>query len=280
MSDRKLKLACSDHSFPLLPHAAMIPLTAALGFDAVDLGVVGQEAQLKPEDMGKADVAERLAAEAAAAGVAVSDLLLVPDLDFTVLAANHPDAGEREKSRKLFTETLDFVSRAGGTGVSVLAGATFPDEPEEESVKRAAEELAWRKETATAQGLGFSIEANMGSIATTPTAARALVEAADIQLTLDYTHFVAQGFDETEVDQLVPFARHLHARGGRKDRLQCSAATSTIDYTRIAGLLLDQGYEGYVATEFAWLEYEGMNDTDNLSETIMLRDVFDAAQSG
>ena len=279
MADRELKLSCSDHSFPLLPHAAMIPLTAALGFDAVDLGVIGEEAQLKPADMASAEVAENLGAEAKAAGLAVADLLLVPDLDFNVLAANHPDAGEREKSRKLFAEALDFQARAGGTGVSILAGANWPEESEEESLKRDAEELNWRKEAAAAKGLGFSIEANMGSIATTPTAAKTLVDAAEIQLTLDYTHFVAQGFDESEIDQLVPYARHLHARGGRLERLQCSAATSTIDYTRIANLLLDQGYDGYVATEFAWLEYEGMNDTDNLSETIMLRDVFRAAQS-
>jgi sugar phosphate isomerase/epimerase len=279
MADRDLKLACSDHSFPLLPHAAMIPLTAALGFDAVDLGVIGEESQLKPADMSSATVAENLAAEAKAAGLAVSDLLLVPHLDFNVLAVNHPDPDEREKSRRLFTETLDFVSRAGGTGVSVLAGATWPDESEEESMKRDADELRWRDEAAKAKGLGFSIEANMGSIATTPAAATALVEAAGIQLTLDYTHFVAQGIDESEIDPLLPHARHLHARGGRLGRLQCSAAQSTIDYTRIANLLLDQGFDGYVATEFAWLEYEGMNDTDNLSETIMLRDVFEAAVS-
>jgi sugar phosphate isomerase/epimerase len=117
----------------------------------------------------------------------------------------------------------------------------------------------------------------MGSVATTPEAAARLLEAPDVRLTLDYTHFVAQGIEESRVDPLISSARHLHVRGARLGRLQCAASQSTIDCTRIANLLLDQGYEGYVSSEFAWLEYEGMNDTDNLSETIMLRDVFRAA---
>lgn len=118
----------------------------------------------------------------------------------------------------------------------------------------------------------------MGSIAQTPEAAADLLAAVPgLELTLDYSHFAAQGIDQSRVDPLIACARHVHARGARSGRLQCATSESTIDYRRIAAALTQREYAGFVATEYVWLEYEGMNDCDILSETVLLRDVLEAA---
>ena len=39
LASMKLRLACSDYTFPLLPHDHVFPLVAALGFDGIDVGL-------------------------------------------------------------------------------------------------------------------------------------------------------------------------------------------------------------------------------------------------
>ena len=47
---------------------------------------------------------------------------------------------------------------------------------------------------------------------------------------------------------------------------------SSIGYERILDLLLARGYDGYVAIEYVWIDWEHMNECDNVSETVLLRD--------
>ena len=37
--------------------------------------------------------------------------------------------------------------------------------------------------------------------------------------------------------------------------------------------LRDSGYEGYICVEYVWVDWEGCNEVDTLSETIQMRDL-------
>ena len=40
------------------------------------------------------------------------------------------------------------------------------------------------------------------------------------------------------------------------------------------------GYAGYVGVEYVWIDWERCNEVDNLSETILLRDLLRNAHGG
>jgi sugar phosphate isomerase/epimerase len=139
--------------------------------------------------------------------------------------------------------------------------------------------LSWRVEVARSTQLRISIEPHLGSIVEQPEMAlRLLEEVPGLELTLDYSHFVYQGVLERDVEPLLPHARHLHARGARQNKLQTTLRDNTIDYERILDLMLETRYDGYIGIEYVWTPGEppgsayDMTNTDNVAETIVLRD--------
>jgi sugar phosphate isomerase/epimerase len=64
----------------------------------------------------------------------------------------------------------------------------------------------------------------------------------------------------------------VHVRGARPSRGQCGMRDNTIDYERIIDGLRSVGYDGALAVEYVWIEWEHMNECDNISETVMMRD--------
>jgi sugar phosphate isomerase/epimerase len=275
MESLELPLACGDHSFPLLEHDQAMQIIAMLGFTGFDLAVMGNRSHVRPEHI-HGDVpaqAARLKREIAAKGLRLSDVFVIPWTDFETLAPNHPHADEREKARALFAEVLELAARMEAPGMTMLPGIAWPQESVQDSMARAAEELQWRAERAAGLGLRFSVEPHIGSIISTPEAVGQLLDLAPgVELTLDYTHFVAQGIPEHRVDPLMTRARHFQARGARPGRGQCAIKDSTISYDRIVNELISAGYDGYIAIEYVWIEWERMNECDNLSETVLLRD--------
>lgn len=277
-----MKLACADDTFRLLrPHRAVLTLVAALGVQGVDLFLAGNRSIVRPEEVRDdvAGSAARISADLAAVGLAVSDIFVLPWTDLETMAPNHPDPGERERSRALFADMLEFAVRLEAPGVTTLPGIEWPDDPG--SFARAAEELGWRADQARREGLRFSVEPHVGSVVPTPALARDLAVAAPgVELTLDYSHFVRQGLAEEDADVLIPFTRHVHVRGASAHRVQESIRENTLDFERILGALRDGGYDGYLTLEYVWLEWEHCHECDNLAESILLRDRLRAALAG
>jgi sugar phosphate isomerase/epimerase len=92
-----------------------------------------------------------------------------------------------------------------------------------------------------------------------------------LTLTLDYGHFIMTGESSVDVHALLPFASHMHVRGGALDRLQTSVDENTIDFPGMLAGLRQFGYEGFLALEYVWIDWKGCNRTDNVSETVLLR---------
>ncbi|MFZ4616870.1 MAG: sugar phosphate isomerase/epimerase family protein [Rectinemataceae bacterium] len=274
------KLACADFTFPLLPHDKVLDLIAMLDFDGVDIGLFEDRSHLWPS-RAFANIkknARELGDKLRSRGLEAADIFLQTALDFTTVAPNHPDLPVRTRAREYFLKTLEFTLECGGKHVSALPGVLFEGESKEASHARCFEELGWRCDEARKAGLVFSVEAHLGSIAPTPAAAMDLVRnTPGLTLTLDYTHFTKLGFTDAEIEVLIPHASHFHARGAAKDRLQTPVKESSIDYARVVSVMKKENYKGYIGIEYTWTEWENCNRTDNVSETILLRDLVSKA---
>lgn len=275
MSDWSAPLSCGNHSFPLLERRAAWQLIRAIGFTNADVVVVGDSTQLSPEsvraDVGRA--ARELRSELEDSGLAPADLFVIPSSDFTQFAPNHPDRASRAGSMALFEDMLDLACRLEVPGITVLPGVQWDDASDPEGdLARSAEELQRRAEMAAACGIRLSFEAHLGSVAATPhRAAQLLDRAPSVELTLDYSHFVAQGYDPDQVHGLIPRSRHVQVRGSKEGQLQCPLRESTIRHGDIARRLHEAGYTDYLTVEYVWSQWAGMDECDIVSETVLLR---------
>jgi sugar phosphate isomerase/epimerase len=270
-----LKLACADFAFPLLSHDQALDLIAMLGFEGVDIGLFEGRSHLWPSRVFidlKASARE-LKHKLRDRGLELADVFLQTAPDFISIAPNHPDLFIRRHARDWFERTLEFALECGGRHISALPGVAFAEELESESYKRCRDELAWRCQTASDQGVRFSVEAHVGSIVPTPESAARLVHSVPgLTLTLDYTHFTRAGVPDRDIEPLIAHASHFHARGARPGRLQASFKENIIDYGRVLEVMRQVGYAGYVGVEYVWIDWEHCNEVDNLSETILMRD--------
>lgn len=274
-SDR-IKLACADFTFPLAPHNVSLDLITALGFTGVDIGFFEGRSHLQPSAaLRQPEVEARaLRQKCADRGLAIADLFLIPGADVAELAPNHPDAPTRRQARDLFERSLAFAKECGADHFSVLPGVAFPEENRSAAFARCVEEMQWRVTQTVSANMPFSIEAHSGSIVETPDQVLALLaEVPDLRLTLDYGHFAVQGLPAEAVEPLIPYAGHVHARGGCEGKIQAVAAENTIDFSRMIKALKKQNYSGWVCLEYVWMDKWDCNRVDNLSETILLRDL-------
>lgn len=275
--------ACADFTFPLLPHDKVIALIALLGFDGIDIGLFENRSHLQPSGvLYEPEKNGRIIGQKTAdAGIRVADVFLQCDVDFAPKAVNHPDQKIREETRDCFLKMIDYALAAGSKHITCLPGVHYPEESFETSYGRAAEELAWRIEEAEKSGLIFGVEPHLGSIADTPAKALNLVQSLDgLTLTLDYTHFTKIGIPDGEIEPLIPYASHFHARGARRGELQTVRSENTIDYPRIVRALQESNYAGFIGIEYIWMDWEGCNRNDNVSESIMLMDLMKKAENG
>ena len=133
---------------------------------------------------------------------------------------------------------------------------------------------ACRYERAAAHGIVYGVEPHVGSIIPRPDlAARMVAAVPGLTLSLDYTHFTRLGTPDAEIEPLVPYAKHLHIRGARPGRLQAPLKENTVDYERVLAAARASGYAGWLAVEYVWIDWEHCNECDNVSESILFRDL-------
>ncbi len=276
----KLKLACADFTFPLLPHDKVLDLIAMLEFDGADIGLFEGRSHLWPSREFKAPgtSGKQLGRKLADRGLSCADVFLQMNPSFIPFAVNHREAARRRRAREWFLKTLDYAAACGAQHVTTLPGVHFDQETPADSWRRCCDELAWRVSQARQQGIVFGIEAHVGSIAPNPKAALRLVRGVPgLTLTLDYTHFTRGGLPDSAAEPLIAHASHFHARGARKGRLQAPFRQNTIDYARVLCAMKKTNYNGFVGVEYVWIDWEHCNEVDNLSETIQLRDFLRSA---
>jgi sugar phosphate isomerase/epimerase len=266
----------------MIPHEVTLDLIASLGFEGHDISLVQGDHGVLSLDQVRQDIdgwAGRLDERIRGRGLEIADLAAWADYDR--MSPNHPDSEQRKEGLKLFRDVVKLATRLRVTGITMVPGTDWPGETHDESLARAGAEMQRRAVEAAAAGVRFSIEPHVGSVCRSPADVLRLCELApDLRLTLDYSHYTSQGFTDAELEPLVPFAAHVHMRGGADGRLQTSMEHNTIDHESVVDLLASQGYEGFIAVEYVWISWGRMNEVDVLSETVMLRDRLRAKLAG
>ncbi len=276
-----LRLSGADYTWPLLPHTAVLDLIAALGLQAVDLGFMGDRSHIRPEQLhgsvpqAAGAVRERVAAR----GLQVSDVFAIPWTDFETMSVNNPDPVQQQRSQEFFADAVEFARIVESPGLTTLPGVLFAGDTFDDALARSAEGLRRRVETAQAAGLAVSVEPHTQSLIDTPEKTGQLLDAVPgLSITLDYAHYVFDGVPQSEIDPLLPHARHLQIRPGTPGRLQVTVAEDSIDWASVVAQLLRQDYPGYLALEYTWQDWHDCNRVDTVGESALLRDLLlDAA---
>jgi sugar phosphate isomerase/epimerase len=278
-----MKLACADFTWPLLPHEDVLRLIRSLGIDGLDLGVFAQRSHIRPEVI-RADIpmwAGVLRERIRRAGLDLADVFVQNALDFETMAPNNPDPKEREAGMALFLDTLELARRLEAPGMTILPGARFAGESYDQAIARAAEGLKARVDAAARHGIQVSVEGHYGSCVDTPEKLVRLLDLTPgLKLTLDYTHYAYVGIPDADVEPLIPHARHFQARSACKGKLQARFNENSIDYARVIHRLQETGYSGFFSIEYVWTDWQNLNQTDNVCETILMRDFVRATLAG
>lgn len=276
----KPKFACADYTFPLLPHNKVLDLIKLLECPGIDIGLFSGRSHLRPESEfeNTKSNARKLKQKLETRGLIASDVFLQLDIDLAKMAINHPNKKIRQYGRDQFLNLIEYATELGADHITCLPGMFFPEVEKQESLDLIHEELNWRLEQVKKTELSFGVEAHIGSPFINPTSALNLVETIEgIQLTLDYTHFICDGYEQNTVDPLLYYTNHFHARGAKKGRLQANMSENEIDYNKVISAMKLVGYQHWIGLEYIYIEWERCNEADTISETIRLREVIENA---
>lgn len=274
-----IRLSCSDYTFPLLTRAQRFALLKLLGFKYVDIGLFERSEGLRPSQLlaDPKTFIQHLQDDLQDAGLQAADIFLQTGADPSECASNAPSPIVRAQNHKTLLLALDLCSALGCTHLSGLPGVWYRGVGDHADWALAVDEAGWRQQTASSAGVSYAIEAHLGSICPNIASTRSFLDSVPgLTLTLDYGHFVMANISSLDVHSLLPFASHLHVRGGAHGRLQTPVSENEIDFTGMVRRLQKQKYDGFLTVEYVWTEWGQCNRTDNVSETIQLRSQMEA----
>lgn len=267
------EFSCADFSFPLLKRRQALQLLQILGFKWVDIGLFERNPSYLPSALMAAptEFTREVLEDLEASELRAADVFLQIGREPAESSANDPNMGTRARNREVFLRALDFTVALNCRHMTGLPGVAHGHA--ERDLALAAEEAAWRLARCHDAAVVYGIEPHIGSIcADTHSTQRLIAAVKGLTLTLDYGHFIWAGEESAVVHALLPSASHLHARGGARGRLQTSVSENTIDFGGMMAGLLEIDYRSTIALEYVWVDWEGCNRTDNVSETILLRE--------
>lgn len=267
------RFSCTSFSFPLLRLPAIARLLALLEFHYLDLciaeGSRDVQADIVEADPNAAAAVDRRACEDA--GLAVVDVFCHLGRNAFDRPVNTPDGAQRQRNRGRFGAYLAYAAAVGAEGLTISPGRRWA-EVADGGFDLACNELAVYSGWARDRGLRFSVEPHLDSIAAEPdSAARLAGRVPGLTLTVDYSHFVAQGTEPSAVHRLLPLAGHVHVRQAAPGKLQAAEDEGVIDFGTMLRRLADLQYRGALTLEYLWSPWQGMNRVDVVTETLLLR---------
>jgi len=183
-----------------------------------------------------------------------------------------PDARMRDDNFDMFKSFVAFCRAIDCPGITVSAGVTHDGQDFEDAYAISRNELRRMVDHAGSNDVEVRPEphgeSTMGTLAL---CRRMLDDVPGLKISLDYSHFMPQGHSHEEVDELIPWAGHVHARQANRERLQCRQEDGILDFGHIIAALKAQGYTGNVALEYVCVDYRGCYDVDVITETLKLK---------
>lgn len=267
-------LSCADYTWPALSHPVVLAIIADIGFEGVDVGVFAEDTHVKLSQVMEdpAREADHLLQRVAPHGLDVADVFFTPSMDLNDLTPSHPSADQQERSYDLLSATIEFASRVGVSGVTMLPGVVHPADSYGSAIERASQSLRRRVELAGEKGLSLSVEPHFGSCIDTPERTATMLEKTPgLSITLDPSHYVFSGATMGELNELLPRTRHVQIRPGSPGVMQSRVRDGEIDLEFLVDALLASDYEGWLAAEYVWMEKWGCDAVDNTTETTFLK---------
>lgn len=265
------RVSCSEYSFPSVPgHAERIGIVKLLGFEAVDLGLFVDEAEVDLPDSAPALVRE-LGGALETHGLRCTDVFFTSGASFEEIAPNQRDRSRRDFLRRQFAAAVNVAAALGAPGLTILPGVHWPEEADV-GWDVCVEELRWRVEECARRDLSVGFEPHIGSIAPTPELALSLVEAAPgLKVTLDLSHFDVQAISTGRALCLVPHARHVHVRAALPGAIQVRWSENESEIETLAHALAADGYQGCFCVEYVPMPKWRCDEIDVVTECLQTR---------
>lgn len=269
-----MKATCTSWSWSLLPFETVARIMSLLGFRAIDVGAFAGWAHFEPAVLAARprEMAREVVGIAHKYDLAFSDLIVTFGPGLSEHCVNSPQQSVRDHNLETFKKLTDFCVAAAIPGITLCPGVEHQSLGRAASLEIAATELGRLAAAGHEAGLRVSFEPHVESITESPEDTLCVInQAKHLSLTLDYSHFIYQGYSDADVECLLPYTGHFHVRQAKKDQLQCRTSDGTIDFDRAVQLLCDSGYNGWVAFEYVWEQWMDNDRVDVLSENLLLR---------
>ncbi len=272
-----MKLSSVTFTWPLLPMDGAAAILSLLGFEYVDISGYTDAPfetitpwQISDDPDGAKAKVNAMQMEH---GLQPADYFFSFGEGFRGSPVNHPDPHVRKRNRETFENVVSFCKDLGFSHITLLPGAIWNDLGPERSLELSAEGLSEIVAIGGEAGIPVGIEPHWESVVETIERTQRLLQMVNgLTLTLDYTHFIAQGVEQSEVDVLAPHASHFHARQGAPGHVQMGMDDGTLDYEQIMQVLKGAGYDGFLTLEHTYQEWKSCYKTENISETMRLAD--------
>lgn len=272
-----MRLTVSAYAFEILSLEGVLAVSKHLGFKGVDLSGFHQRGncRIEPEDILH-DCAGQVAKVRALLNQYELDLVdffpqfgAGPDQH----SLNDPDPKVREKTLDLIRACAEFCQALGVPGMTILPGVDHPSRSYAANVAVSGEQMRRATALGAEYGVKIRFEPHIGSITQTPEITKAFIDdhAPDAKLTLDYSHFILQYIPQARVNQLLPYADHLHIRPTRPGKLQSRYDENTIDWLDVIQRLKDLNYQSTLSVEYICNPWFDLNQVDTLHETAVVK---------
>lgn len=278
-----IELTCTSFSFPQLSFEKSLRLIALLEIPRFDVGAHVGGGHIEPAEVeaSPAAVAERIKRAAGEAGLEASDFFPTFGHGFRDRPVNAVGRQVRDENVKRLRAIVECAQEIGAKGITLLPGVVWPELGQARSFELSVAALRELVPIARDRGLRLSVEAHVESVAEAPAdAARLCEEVPGLQLTLDYSHFLALGYSPSDVHPLIRHTGHFHARQAAPGRLQASIKDGTLNFPDLFGRLKATGYGGDVCIEYTWQEWRDCWRQDVVSESVILRDLIRPVLAG
>ncbi len=256
-------------SLPLCTTEEAAQITRALDMDVMDLGN-GRDLEPAAVAQSVGATADRVNAIAERTGVRFHDAFPQPTEKHIT---NTPDEQEYRHQREVNAAWIAFGAQIGLSGITLSPGMNWPGLSVDQAYARTRDQLRPLVEVAGEHGLTLRIEPHVESNIWSPDLAlRMLDDVPGLSLTIDHSHFAFHGFTHDEIAVMHPHGTHWHARQASLGKLQTGFDDGAIDFERIVGDLVKDGYDGVIALEVVHTAWLDLDRQDVISETVRLRD--------
>ncbi|MCJ8323403.1 MAG: sugar phosphate isomerase/epimerase [Rhizobiales bacterium] len=267
-----MKLSATAWSFPHLTLKEVGGVLNALGIDAIDVGLFYASA------LDKA----RILTEPEAYGTEIKSSLPIDIANYYHLFGNdlmerNLALGPNAENVADLTASAKFAKACGAKSLFILPGMINPGQGRKQALAASAEALKPLVEAGQKEGITVTIEPHIhGFLESVDLVQELLSKVPGLKITLDLAHFISLGYRQDELEALTPHAAHVHLRQSSQGKLQTKLEEGSINHPAFFADLRDAGYDGYLAIEYVHQAYMNTVFDDVLSETVKMRDCFNA----